>query len=466
MTDEIRFPVHPLTGLRMGRRLPLLLLLPLLRAVTAAESLPRLVWSEAVLAAALTALALVRQSRIRLSVGGGVLRLRQGLLVTRRVALPVAALRAVRIEKSPGAALLGAEKITLDAGGGRAGRPDFVLYLPRKAEGAFLEALALREPSRRLCRARRRAWLLTALSEASALSGLLVAASLLRRGGRLLEQAGGVPLADTLTRAAVLLRRWLPPATAVLALILVSVFALSLLLSLRRNAGFSVWRGRRILTVRQGLWTQTTTRYPAVRPPVLVLEHPPLLSLLGRYAVRLGIAQARREQPLLLPSVRGPEEAALGRLALGGEPAGLTHPVPRSAERRARRAPQLWMGALAAVTLTGCGVLPSLRGLIAPVGLMGLAVLAYWLRLRLRHARQGGVSLGRWVRVVGLRRLTLVDGRFPLAEVDCVTLTQGPLDRRWGLGTLTVRQRAKDGFTVRCPNLAFDDLLAALSETA
>ena len=89
----------------------------------------------------------------------------------------------------------------------------------------------------------------------------------------------------------------------------------------------------------------------------------------------------------------------------------------------------------------------------------------YWLWLRLRHAKQGGAALGSRIRVVGIRRLTLVDSRFPLAEVDAITVTQGPFDRRRGLCTLRVSQRDKGGYTAQTPNLEYAEVLRALAKT-
>ena len=469
MTDEARVPVHPLTGFLYWRKLQFLLLLPLLRAMLSQESLTLLLSGEAALLAALIGYGILRQRQIRFDVRKGNILLERGLLVKRSAVIPLAALRVVTIEKGPVAAALGAEKVTLNTGAGQSKRPDFVFYLPTKAEAAFLEALALQEPAHRIFRPRGRQVILVSLSNASALSGLLVAATLLRRGGKLLDREWESQVVDTLSRVAAVMRWLIPPATTALAVLLVVGFGVSFFQSLRRSWFFTVSSSRRTAAISRGLWRQNTAWFPRQKPFPVALEHPPLMSLIRRCSARLCVSAQGREEaehPLLVPADRREEaEATLRLIGVGDGPTPLTHPVPLRAKKRAQRLPLLTAIALALATTVGCARFPSLRGLIGPAGLFGTGVAGYWLWLRLRHAKQGGAALGSRIRVVGIRRLTLVDSRFPLAEVDAITVTQGPFDRRRGLCTLRVSQRDKGGYTAQTPNLEYAEVLRALAKT-
>ena len=461
MNRPVHFRLHPLNILKFIRKLLFLLLLPVLRSALnygLSDTLSTLVTLESALAAILLAYGVLRWARSRVTVDDKMLLIRSGLFFRRTAQVPLSSITCIYVERGPLLTLFGAVKVAVDTNSGEFKRTDFEFYFGRKQVGQLCEMLNAVTPRNRIYLCNLRQIVLMSLSSASALSGLLVAAGIIKTGGRLLGDTLENRLVETLDAVTQTLSRIIPPAATTLASLLVVGFCISFLITLIKHVSFVVRCNKKGVLIEQGLirHKQSFIRRDAIGAGVISM--PPLLHLFHRSSLCIfasGYGTQNGERSILFPVERA-SEAEKSMHILGVDLCKgdrLTLKVPRRAMSRALFTPCVWLAVIAAVTVGGSLLIPSVRQLVLIFGIFVGAVNAYWLYLRISHTKRGGAELGCGVRVFGFRGLTLTDSRFKRGSVDSITVTEGPFDRRKGLCTLRVTLRGEKAYCARTTNL-------------
>ena len=461
MNKSVRFRLHPLNILKFIRKLLFILLLPLLRSALdygMSDSLSTLVTLESALAVILLAYGVLRWARARVTVDEKMLSIRSGLFFRRTAQVPISSITCIYVERDPLLTLFGAVKVAVDTNAGNFKRTDFEFYLGRKRVSEFCDMLRAVTPRNRIYLCNLRQIALMSLSSASALSGLLVAAGIIKTGGRLLGDTLEDRLVETLGAVTEPLSRIIPPAATTIAALLVVGFCISFLITLAKHISFVVRCNKRGVLIEQGFLRQKQSFIRRDAIGAGVISMPPLLHLFHRSSLCIfasGYGTQNGERSILFPVERA-SEAERSMHVLGVDLCKgdrLTLRVPRRAMSRALFTPCVWLAVITAVTVCGSLLIPSIRQILLIFGIFVGVINAYWLYLRISHTKRGGAELGCGVRIFGFRGLTLTDSRFKRGSVDSVTGTEGPFDRRRGLCTLRVTLRGEKAYCARTPNL-------------
>ncbi len=461
MNNRISFRVHPLNILKFVRKLLFVLLLPLLRSALnygLQGTLSTLVRWESALAVILIAYGVLRWARFRVTIEDGMLSIRSGLFFSRVAEVPLSSVTCVYVENDPVLTLFGAVKVAIDTNAWEFKNSDFEFYISRKRVGELCDALKTVTPRNRIYLCTLRQIALMSLSSASALSGLLVTASIINTGGKLLGDTLEKRLVETLNAVTKLLSQIIPPAATTLAALLVVGSCISFLMTLFKHMSFVVRCNKKGVLIEQGFFRHKRSFIRRDAIGVGIISMPPLLHLFRRASLCIhasGYGTENGERSILFPVERA-READRSMHLLGidlckGDRLSLR--VPRRAMSRAVFVPSVWLAVLTALTVTASLLMPSIRQIILIFGIFVGVINAYWLYLRISHTRRGGAELRGGVRVFGFRGLTLTDSRFKKGCVDSIVVTEGPFDRRRGLCTLRVTLRGEKAYCARTTNL-------------
>ncbi len=472
MAEKIyRERAHPLTVVKFIRKALLLLLLPVAREILDYISFgthPSLVVWDTVLAAVIAIYGVMRWRRFVVTVSGGILTVTSGLIFTATTQIKLKNIACVYVEESPFLAVFGAVKVIIDTDARKINNADLSFYLSKKKAEMLCSFVKAERPKKQVCRCPMRQVLILSLSNASALSGLLVAATLINNVGKVVGNEFENRLVETLGSVTAFASQVIPPTALAAAVILVAGFGISFLIAILKHAGFTLSVSEDAMLVTQGLIGRKRSLIGRRAVGAVTIETSPIMRLFGRCSVILhaaGYGAPRAESAAVIPVEKTADaEVSLKKCGLvfcKNEP--LTLNVPRRAISRALFIPCVYMAVIIAVAALSLIIFRKLIQFTIILALFLGTADAYWLFIRVRHVLKGGASLDGGIRLCGYRFFTETDSRFKAGHTDCITLTQGPFDRRRNLCTLKVTLRSKNRYTSRVKNL---DMAQAEDEVA
>ncbi len=461
MDNRISFRLHPLNIFKFFRKLLFILLLPLLRSILnygLQGTLSTLVRWETALAVALLAYGMLRWARFLIWVEGDTLFIRSGIFFRKEAQLSISTVTCVYVENDPLLTLVGAAKVSLDTNAGEFKNSDFEFYLSRKRTGELCDALKTVTPRNRIYLCNLRQIALMSLSSASALSGLLVAASIINNSGKLLGDTLEKRLVETLNLVTELFSRIIPPAATTLAALLVAGSCVSFIVTLVKHISFVVHCNKKGVLIEQGLFRHKRSYIRREAIGVGIISMPPLLHLFRRTSLCIhasGYGTSNGERSILFPVEKAREaEKSMHMLGIDlckGDSLSLR--VPRRAMSRAVFLPILLLLLLIAVTAFAVWLMPNLNQIILLFAVFVGVICIYWLYMRVSHVRLGGAQLRNGLRIFGYRGLTLADSRFKKGCVDSIIVSEGPFDRRRGLCSLQATLRGEKAYRAKTVNL-------------
>lgn len=457
-----RFTAHPLTCADFIRRFIPLLIIPLVRNIFLFLTRGDIYFSgwDITVTLSVVAVGLIRSRMFKLTVCGDRLKVQKGMLFKSAADIPIINISGVYTELDPLSARFGALRVRIETEAGGARKADLFLFLSKRDAAALLSILLKYRSD--LFKRRSTVWqtALMALTSASALSGLLVWASVINYLGKLLDRRLDSLVLDTLSGSLSALSRLVPPAAAIAAALLSVGFCISFAQILIKHITFSVGSSDHILHISQGIIRrrQAYIRYRTIS--AVILKQPPVMRFFSRASLLITVAGYGKqggESKVVIPALRIKNAADLSdKLGLLKWPQ-LDIKKARRARPRAAVVPA-WLTAMSALpVITAVLFLPEATAAGALISGFCAALCLYRLDVSLAGEKQGGMHIGRTVRVKDARRLSLTDTCIELERVDCVTLTQTPFDRRWRVCSVTVRARGETGVCARVGNIDLKD---------
>ncbi len=451
---------HPLAIISSVRRLAFILLVPILRGLLnfgASGILSATVKWELALIAALGVLGFLRWRKCRIVVSGEIFCMHSGVFINRSAVIKLTKITCVAVERQPLIDVFGAVKVTVSTDAGRGNRAKLKFYLSHKRANALCTAIGAQVPKNRIYLCSAAHIVLMSLSNASALSGLLIAASVVENLGRLLGNALEERLLETITLVNALTNRLVPPAASILAAALVIGFFVSFLLTLLKHSSFVVRSSSTTLAVEQGIIWRKRSVINQRAVLAAIITAPPLLRIFGCCSLRLvasGFGNGNGEKSVVFP-VEKISRARRSMQTLGIRSCchDITLKVPRRAIRRAVFVPTVILICIIGGVVLAQLFESQLAQLASVVGVCAAVVDLYWLALRLYHSRHGGAHLSGDVRVLGYKALTMTDGYFDLERIESIKVSEGPFDRRHGFCSLRVTALGKQAASVKTVNL-------------
>ena len=440
MDRSYRCPTHPLMILSFVRRLIFVLLLPVVRGILnygLSGTLSNLLIWETVLAVVILIISFARWRRFKLSADDEFFYVDSGVLFTREAQVRLSRISCVYIERQPFTSIFGAVKVSIDTDAGGVKESDFTFFVSSKQVDPLCAALKTVTPKNRIYLCSTGQIALMSISNASALSGLLVAATVINNAGKLVGDVLEKRLFETLDYVTAITSRIIPPAATAVAAVLALGFCVSFTLTLFKHLTF----------------------VPRSCIGVSVVTMPPLLHIFRRCSLRVvasGYGKNNGENSVLFPVEKRSDAARSMRvLGIGDSSAArpLTLKIPKRAMGRAVFMPILWFVLIAAASVLGCVFFVSLTSLILILAVFLAIIDAYWLYMKIYHTRHGGASLSDGVRVYGFAAITLNNSYFERSKVDHFIITEGPYDRINRMCTLRVTMRGEKGYTARTTNL-------------
>lgn len=452
---------HPLTILTLIKKALLLLTLPIIREALSLRPESAIstvfVW-DTVLIALIIFYGALRWRRFRVSVSGKTLTVESGLIIKRRTAVSAEKIACIYVTKSPFSAIFKAVKISIEADNRQFKKPVFSFYLSKANAERLCRLLKPEALTHQTLSCSVRKILLLSLSNASAFSGLLVAATLITNIGKAVGNEFENRLVETLSSVALLASQIIPPTAFVIATVLAAGFIISFLIALFKHAGFTLSTDKDKLVIRKGLISRKTSIIDRLYISAVSIEASPIMKLLGRCSVMLyacGHGTAKSESYAVIPVEKATAvESALKNADFGfckSQP--LTLKVPKRAMSRALFLPCVYIVIIIALTVIGLIFIEKLTQFILLLTAFLLVTNAYWLFIRVNHIKNGGAAVNDNIRLYSFRLFTVTDIRFEKTKIDCVIITQGPFDRRKKLCTLKVMLKGKSAYTARVINL-------------
>ncbi len=443
------------------RRFRVLLLLPLTRMLMELlrGTVPTLPWYEVVIGGGLIGYALMKWAccRYHLAASPGerfhTVGVRQGLVCRRTLHISAEDAASVEIERTPLLWLLGGRRVRVSTAGLRR-RADVQMYLSASRTRDLFSS----DTHCRGYRASRWPVLVMSLTGSNAAVGLLTAAPLLNRMGRLLGEQVTPDVVGLFDR---FISLGLPPTLRIVANVLVIGWGVAAVRNFLRYVGFRARRERGYLHLTSGLFTRRDVLIDNDKITALELRQTLTMRLLSLYTAVITAAGYGRDigtRPVLIPAAR-PRELSAGLDSLLPD-----YPVCCSLLRPSRGAWRRYTAAPLTLLVAGIGFWFA-GAWWRTVAIVWTGGTVWWLLVRLFGMRQAGFGYGRGaVSLCYPRGLALYSVYLPENVLDLVTVTQSYFQRRRSVCTVRVRCFGEKKRTHRVWELPYDAVMHLLKK--
>ena len=473
---------HPVAILRSAGRYFWVLLVPILRGIPAALrgggllAWFRAVWTDFIIIGLLLLAAILRWSvrRYRLTERG--IEIREGLFFRRRAFYPYRRMATLAVERPARYDLVGAAIVRGDTLAGGRKNFDWTLVLPKDEAAELIRrrtlALGVSPEKPDGQNAYRPGYLqLAALAFllSNTMAAVLFSATFVSRLGDLIGRELEEQLVGRLTEWVTHLIRGIPPAAALLAVILLASNTLAFFSTLIRYRGFAAERDGRQLSVRGGILTRRSYRIDIREVNALEIRQ----SLLTRaaklstvFVSSAGFGKLQRDMTVLIPAAP-PDELGRVMAVLAPEFLPTERQIRPTGIQRYLFPPFMILLALLAMSALSWRLFPDWFSLILWVGGMGAVPALWFLLLSIADFRSAGVARTegaytiRYGRGFHLKTVTI-----PMDRLTSVTLRQNILQRPDDLCDLLFEVRG-EGWRRHCvKNLRRAEAAALLDSDA
>ncbi len=474
---QTEYKAHPLMILSYLKPYIFVLLIPAAQGLISYlmhGGLTTLIVGEAITAAVILALSVVKFLRCRLVLGGERIIVTGGVLLRVRSVIPTDKISSTFIRTGPLLRLTGAVEVRLSTEAGRPGKPDFKMILPRSVAPDLYAlfppdmgtVVQFHPPAKRL--------IIMAAATSNSATGLLIAAPIISHTGKLLGAGMTELVYGTLNEVVSGVenpaRLLIPPIAGYIALAFLVGFGVSFFISVFKNLPFRMTRRGNNLTVVAGLIMKRHIRFQIGMVNSISIQQNPIMMFLRRYNVSISIAgyggdYKGRETAMIIPAAQSDEVYALcGGLfpQIRPQPLRLRH--PDCAVRKFCTPPVIWMG-----------VIPALAGLLSLwaahfsdliwfLAFVAEGINLVYIAVCVRRSRRGGLSIGEEVCAFGARLFNLVELHCSDDNLGVLRVTEYPWDRWNRLCRVKLSVRSEHAESLNIPFLETQAVLQALRE--
>ncbi len=472
----VKFHAHPVMIFRYLKRYLFLLLIPLARALInyGFDVTNTLIVSETALAAAIITISVIKWRRLVLTVSDHRVMLKSGLIVTVITVLERRRVTTVAEQYKPVIWAMGGGWLQIYCAGEK--KPPVLVPLSSGKLSLALSALDCPAVSRQkraeaadgapgrdrpvmTYHASGSASALYALSQSSAVSGLILVVPALQNAGKLVGESISNQVVDTVNSFALWFEPYIGVTAAMPAIILAVGFITSFIVSNVKNAHINVSRYKDIIEVSAGLIVRTHSfhRMDQNLPAWGII--PPVNQLLRRITVKLDAGRME----IMVPSIRRRRMDEVAKLIPGGNSWLLSNPEHRPA-RGTRRRYGFIEAVLASVTFLlaagGVATVPSrFKGLVLLIAGGALTLIAVRFIVMRRAYGFGGISAREnGCTVYAAKGLSLCAVNFERENIGLMTISQNPFDRGFSVTSVTVRPRLSGGESLTARNISSSEI--------
>ncbi len=436
------FCAHPLTMVSFLKKFVLLLLIPLIRSAYMLLIFGEFGFSgwDIVVATIVFSLSLARCKAFNIIVENDRLTIKTGFIFKSEAIIKLDRIIVVCAESTPLSAIFGTRRVRIETEASSK-KPDIELYLSKRNGDALARLIIGHDNYAKPHRSKIGEIVLFSLSSASALSGLLIWATVINYSGKLLGRRIGKDVIDSLSDKADSLERLIPQIATVVAILLFMGFIVSFLITLIRHAFYFVSLGDNSIFIKQGviLSRQTYIKRSAIGS-VMALQ-PPAMRIFNRHSLNIGIAN---DSIALYPCSLDYSDRPEIKLT-----------KHKKMIRRVIILP-LWFMVLSITPLALSIIFAPDFILLGGIVLsLGVTCSLYRIWGGAQSIKNGGICFGRTVRLKDAKGLTLFDCSFDAQKIDCITLRQTPFDHRWDVVSIKVSSISSGNIKIAAKNLDF-----------
>ena len=420
---------------------------------------------ELVSAGAIITIGVVRWIRYTLKVEDDRVIINTGLIISVRSVLPLKSISGIYAERSLYSAIFGAVRIRVGTEACGRKKSDFEFYLSSSEANRLFLCVYGNEKVGYVSRSSIGQIILLSASSASALSGMLVAATVFNDAGKLFGDSLHKGVIDTVSFVSAIAGRIVPPAAAIIAAALTVGFAISFLIMMLKHSTLIVRFDRLKLNITQGsVWhKRSCISRSSIR--AYIFEQSPLMWMFRRCSLSVQAAGygKQNESTAIIPVCKTKEMNQTAKIVgFGGLP-DLTMHQPKRVISRIVIVPAVVILSLLGLILIATFLLPRYAHMIILISAFLAIIASYWLIMRLSCHYTGGISFDEKIRIRGYKRLTICDVCFERKYAEYIEVSNGPLDRRKQVNTVRAVINNCSAYSVCVKNL---DRVQTVSEVS
>ncbi len=454
-----KYKAHPFMMLKIIKPLFFVLLLPAARKIISSVTNKRYGFMpviEVAVLAAVIVFAVIGWKSCEISIEESLLTLKSGVLKKSKTQIGIKRISGVTVSENPVYWLFGAKAVRIETETGY----DFAVVLSKRDAEEVLLLLGFPNNTK-YKRVGIKREIFFAAATSSAAVGLLLAAPVVNRAGKLLNIAITETLIDTVTQTAQRLSNYISPAAGVLSLVLIVLYVISFFSNLSKIIFMTLCVTKDKICVRSGVLPRKSIAVKAALLNTVSAESPPIMRLFGLGQITAGVARygkSRVEKLVLLPIASKKRQEKILTPAFD-ESKILSS--PRAERFRFVRWYLLSLIIAVLVFLIAFSVTDFFYDVLLLAFFVVAAVLLYLIDLAVYNHKNGGIVFSKnGITTFFARRLTFKRVLFMREKVGMLRIRRFPADKRKGTCSVKVYAKGLGGESAKVKFIPYNVLCA------
>lgn len=472
MNKEVTFHAHPIYVYKMLKRFIFVLILPVLKGVIQYilyRRISGIILLEGIALGTIIALSVWRLLSFKVVVNDNELIIFDGTLFRKKAVIPRKNLSSITVTRHLALDLVNAATVSINTEAGGYGKKDFTFKMYRN-DANTLEDMIYGRPKQIEVRFKAGKIALLSATASSALTGLIVAAPIINRIGKLLN-IGIVQVLNDLTTISKQIKLYFPPIVNAITILIIVIYGISFLLSLSRNMFFRISVGDGKTEIKSGLYFKHKRIFDLSAVRDVCIDQTPLMRIFKLYTMRVGIGGyggENGEKSTVVPGMTKRNiKTAFFHLfpSLADKPHFISCKKDAATRRRFLLLPNVYALIAAAVTALLIIIFPSFERLFLFAALVSLGFISYYGYVSTVNHNICGINIGKTVVVRGVSGFTVRELYVEKDIVGKITLMRTPVDLKKNTCRVSIVVRSESSDRAKARFLPYNECAEKIKET-
>ena len=469
---KITFKAHPLTVLMLIKPFLFILVLPIIKGFIeyiVYKKTSGILTAETVAFAVIILLAASGYKNFEVSLFKNKLTVKKGIIFKTETAINIKKLSCVSTEKNPLDFFFKAVTFCINTESGRKKRADvqFKLYFD---DAKILSSQIYGKESRTAVKFSYLKLALSAAATSSAFAGLVIAAPVINKIGKLLNIALSQMLLERINQASKNANSIFPPIINAITIILIIGYAVSFIISFLKIISFRLFAGKEKIEVKSGVFIKKRTVFKKTSVNNICIEQTPFMRILRMYNLRAGVGgfgNSKGESATLIPGGKRREviryfKAYFPEIRKNGE--HIKAKKSTGSLKRFLRLPEIYGYLILLLCVLAVYIFPPFDRLSVFLAAVLLALDVYYADICYYNYKNSKLCLGKNIYARGTKRFTAIEMFCKKEKIGKITVMQTPADRKLNTCKVKLTVRSQSAQSIKVRNTEYEYTLKKLYE--
>lgn len=424
---------------------------------------------EIYLFSAILLLAAARWLSFAVTLSGNIITVSSGLIFKSKAKINIDKLSCIAKSVNPIQKILNAVSFSLNTEAGEKNKADFKFILGKKSADE-LSAAVFGEAKSEPIRYSNPKIALFSVSSSSALTGIIIAAPVINRAGKLLNIAITEMIFDEIDHVSNRLMRYFPPAVSAVTLLLLLAYGISFLIAFFKNLTFRLKTDKDRTEISSGFFTQKRTVFSKRCLNDLMIVQAPIMRIIKKYSLYAsvgGFGNTKSEKAVIIPCGTGHEIKAHFKEYYSDF--AESKPSLRAEKSKKSYSRFLYLPRLYGIIIAVCAIalmviFKHFDRFVLFLACVALLIDIYYADLCKANYNKGKASISETIRVRGSKGFNFCEMCCEKEKIGDIKISETLADKKFGTCKVKFIVRSESADNLKVRNIDKSELLKEIGE--